>query len=136
MNGQLYLDSIKMTLATSSIVKCIDIVQERVFDMSGFIRIRVRLINDDFMELMEFFRIQNDQAETVEYRYQWMDSEKSMLRKRWDNAAHYPALPNFPHHVHVGDDGQVQAGQAMGIVSLIDLIEQNKEINLLPYKSW
>jgi len=136
MNGQLYLDSIKMTLATSSIVKCIDIVQERVFDMSGFIRIRVRLINDDFMELMEFFRIQNDQAETVEYRYQWMDSEKSMLRKRWDNAAHYPELPNFPHHFHVGDDGQVQGGQAMGIVSLIDLIEQNNEINLLPYKSW
>ncbi len=136
MNGQLYLDSIKMTLATSSIVKCIDIVQERIFDMSGFIRIRVRLINDDFMELMEFFRIQNDQAETVEYRYQWMDSEKSMLRKRWDNAAHYPELPNFPHHFHVGDDGQVQGGQAMGIVSLIDLIEQNNEINLLPYKSW
>jgi len=90
MTPESYIDTIKMTLATSSIVRCIDMLQERTHGMSGFIRIRLRLMNDDFMELVEFFKVIDDQIQTVEYRYQWMNPEKTILRKRWDNAPHHP----------------------------------------------
>jgi hypothetical protein len=33
-------------------------------------------------------------------------------------------LPYFPHHVHVGDEKQVVPGQALSILNLIDLVEQ------------
>jgi len=125
MTPESYIDSIKITLATSSIVRCIDMLQERTHDLSGFIRIRLRLINDDFMELVEFFKVIDDQVETVEYRYQWMNPEKTILRKRWDNAPHHPELPNFPHHVHTGNNGRILAGQVIGIVSFIDMLEES-----------
>jgi hypothetical protein len=29
------------------------------------------------------------------------------IKRRWDNAPHYPNWPNAPHHVHL-DDGTVE----------------------------
>jgi len=39
---------------------------------------------------------------TRKYAYQWMESDGS-LRRRWDQARHWPDLATFPHHVHVPD---------------------------------
>jgi len=125
MNPDHYIDTIKMTLSISSFVRGIDMLQKRTYDNSGFIRIRLRLINDDFMELVEFFKVIDDQIETIEYRHQWMNPEKTILRKRWDNAPHHPELPNFPHHIHTGNSKQILGGQVMGIVSLLNWIEEN-----------
>ncbi len=36
-----------------------------------------------------------------EYSYHWQI--KGKLVKRWDNAPHHKDLPNFPHHVHEGN---------------------------------
>jgi hypothetical protein len=52
-----------------------------------------------------------------------MDSLRQLIR-RWDNAQHYPGLPNFPHHVHEGNERQVVPGRALSIIELMDLIEQ------------
>ena len=51
-------------------------------------------------------------------------SDKRSLRKRWDNASHYPGLPNFPHHVHTEDENKVESGQPMGIGAFIDGLER------------
>lgn len=53
-----------------------------------------------------------------------MDGSKQTLIRRWDNARHFPELPHFPHHVHMGEEKQVVPGQALSILDLIDLIEQ------------
>jgi hypothetical protein len=53
-----------------------------------------------------------------------MGSDRQGLRKRWDNAQHHPALPNFPHHVHDGRTGQVEPGRLLSIVDLVDWLEQ------------
>ena len=123
MKAQDYLDAIKLKLTTSPIIKEAHVVQERSLEDRGFFRARLRLVNDDFVEITEFFVIHQGQVQTVEYRYQWMDSDKQRLRKRWDNASHYPNLPNFPHHVHIGDEDRVESGQPMGSVALIDVLE-------------
>ena len=64
---------------------------------------------------------------TQRYRYQWMDETQSVLRKRWDNVEHFPELPNFPHHVHVGEEEHVEPGQAMSIMELIAFVEQGQD---------
>ncbi len=120
MNEQAYLDSIQLTLAISPIVKEINIIQAWRSENTGFFRARLWLHNSDFLEVSEFFIIKGNQAHTAEYRYQWMDSSRQHLHKRWDNAAHHPELSNFPHHVHVGNDKKVEPGQAMSIVTLIE----------------
>ncbi len=40
------------------------------------------------------------------YAYHWEDVHGTMAI-RWDNAPHYPDIPTFPYHKHVGDDQAV-----------------------------
>lgn len=103
-------------------------VTERSIQDRGYFRARLVLINDDFLELSEYFIIRQNKPETLEYRYQWMDSEKQTLIRRWDNDRHFPNLANFPNHIHLGGDNQVIPGQAMNIIELIEVIE--REIGL------
>ena len=50
---------------------------------------------------------------------------KEALRYLTDvNAEHFPGLPHFPHHVHVGDQESVAPESALSIVALVGLIER------------
>ncbi len=51
-----------------------------------------------------------------------MAGERRELRKRWDNVEHYPDLPNFPHHVHVGGEKNVEPGERLSIMQLLDAL--------------
>jgi len=124
MDTEAYLAAIKAKLVNSAIVRHIDIVQEYVTPEHGFFRARLTLQNDDFLEVAEFFQVLQGGAQTVEYRYQWMDHDRQVLRKRWDNAAHFPGIANFPHHVHVGLTGAVEPGRSLSTIDLVDQIEQ------------
>ena len=123
--AQDHISEIKARLATSAIVATVDIVAERITEYRGYFRARMSLMNGDFLEVSEYFIIQAGQPSTVEYRYQWMDGAQQKLVKRWDNAEHYPDAPNFPHHIHVGDEKQVVSGRLLGIIALLDIIEQD-----------
>ena len=124
MDPQAYLTAIKAKLASSGIVIRVDILQEYATAKQGFFRAKLTLRNNDFLEVAEFFRVVDGQTETAEYRFQWMDPGRQVLRKRWDNAAHHPGLPNFPHHIHVGATGRLETGRLLSISDLVDLIEQ------------
>lgn len=130
MDAHSHLDAIKLKMATSAIVRQVDIVQERVSRDYGFFRARLVLTNDDFLEVSEFFTVEQGQAHTIEYRHQWMDQTRQVMRKRWDNAQHYPGLPNFPHHIHVDEEKRVEPGQPLGIVELIEVLEREMETTL------
>ncbi len=117
------LEDIKTKIVMSWVVKSMTIVAERALTDRGYFRARMTLINDDFLEVSEYFAAEQDGCSTIEYSCQWMDSSKQRLIKRWDNTEHFPDLPNFPHHIHVGSDTNVISGTVMGIIELIDLLE-------------
>ncbi|MEA5419359.1 DUF6516 family protein [Spirulina sp. CCNP1310] len=118
-----YMASIKNKLSTTKIIAEIAIVDERIFLDRGYFRARLILTNNDFLEIAESFTIQNNQPSTLDYRYQWMDSSKQMLRKRWDSVNHFPDLPNFPHHVHINSENNVKPGKSRNILEFIDFME-------------
>lgn len=96
-----YLAAIHLALVESPIVANYSVVHQRITSQSGYLRVRVDLINGDFLEAAEFFRLSPAGIETVDYRHQWMDHARAVLRKRWDSTPHYPDLDNAPHHYHV-----------------------------------
>ena len=51
------------------------------------------------------------------YAYQWMNADGS-LRRRWDNAPHWPEIDTAPHHVHIADHDRPQSS---AITNLEDL---------------
>ena len=66
--------------------------------------------------------LQDDDLTTRRYRYQWMDKERRKLRKRWDNVEHYPDLSNFPDHIHIGKEENVEPGESLSIIQLLDVL--------------
>ena len=117
-----YVLHLKTQLSLSPIVVSFTIVEEKVWPDRGYIRIRMTLSNGDFLEVAEYFVIQDGKCVTHRYRYQWMDGQRRELRKCWDNVEHYPDLPNFPHHVHMGGEKNVEPGERLSIIQLLDML--------------
>lgn len=124
MSPQEYLTEIKAKLIASTAVALITVVEERALSDRGYFRARLVLSNGDFLEAAEYFIVEEGHCGTRRYRHQWMDESRQVLRKRWDNVEHFPNLTNFPHHVHVGEESQVEPGKALSIIELVDTIEQ------------
>lgn len=119
-----YLETLMNAIATSKIIQSSKVVESWVLGSRGYLRVRVTLINGDFLELAESFGLKAGQCVTLGYRYQWMDENKRQLRKRWDDVRHFPDLPNFPHHVHVDAEDNVFPGEQRNVVMILQLIEQ------------
>ena len=128
MEANEYLEDIKSRLIASNEIAAFTVVEELDFGDRGYFRARVTLGNDDFLEVAEYFKITENVVTTTRYRYQWMDSDRSILRKRWDNVPHFPNLPNFPHHIHVESEENVISGNSLNIQELLDILEQEIEI--------
>ena len=124
MELQQYINEVKAKLNDSSVISSVEVVDERILFNRGYFRARLTLRNGDFLEIAESFTIQDKSCVTLDYRYQWMDETKQKLRKRWDSVRHFPDLPNFPHHVHIAEESNVQPSQSRNILELIELIEQ------------
>ena len=124
MDPQTHLAEIKARLSSSPVVETVAVLLEYTGRNYGYLRARLTLINRDFLEVAEYFAVKADAVEIERYRHQWMDQSQAILKRRWDNTKHFPDLPNFPHHIHVGGETQVTPGQALGILDLIDFLEQ------------
>jgi hypothetical protein len=54
----------------------------------------------------------------------WIKPQQT-LRKRWDNVEHFPNLRNFPPHLPIGEEFNVEPSCSIKILELIDLIEND-----------
>jgi hypothetical protein len=124
MISQQYIAEIKANLNNNKLIINIEIIKERAIADQGYFRARLTLNNGDFLEVAEFFKIENEQYFTITYRYQWMNQSQTQLKKRWDNVEHFPDLPNFPHHVHVGDELIVQPSESRSILQILTVIAE------------
>ena len=82
------------------------LIREEAQSDKGLFRYRLALRDGGTLELFEYFRVVEGQAQVRKYSFQWQDSA-GKLRRRWDNAAHHPEVPTHPHHVHDGVDENV-----------------------------
>lgn len=125
MDPRRYLSEIKAKLVASCAVSSITVVEEYTLPDRGYFRARLSLANRDFLEVVEYFVAEEGRCVTRRYRYQWMDESQQILRKRWDNVEHFPGLPNFPHHIHVGQESQVEPGRLLSIIEIVSLFEHD-----------
>jgi len=117
-----YLAEIEMALVASPIVAEYRLVRSWANTDDGYIRVRATLSNGDFLEAAEYFIIQEGQIAVVDYRHQWMDATRTVLRRRWDNTPDHPELDSFPHR-HVGDESHVVPSEPVGLTQVLALIE-------------
>jgi hypothetical protein len=124
MDAEQYLSEIKTKLIISPAIFSFTVVEEQDLSDRGYFRARVILANNDFLEVSEYFIVDSNKTMPQRYRYQWMDDTQSILRRRWDNVPHFPNLPNFPYHIHIASEGNVESSQAIGILEVLQIIEK------------
>jgi hypothetical protein len=117
-----YLVEIEMALVSSPIVVEYRLIRSWANTDDGYIRVRATLSNGDFLEMAEYFIVQEEQIAIVDYRHQWMDATRTVLRRRWDNTPDHPELDSFPHHCHVGDESHVVPGEPVSLIQVLALI--------------
>lgn len=121
-----YVTAIHLALVESPLVADYSVVRQRVTSQSGHLRVRIELVNGDFLEAAEFFRLTLDGITIVDYRHQWMNGERTVLHKRWDSTPHFLDLDNAPYHCHIGDGGVVVPSQPMGIQDVLMAIARGE----------
>jgi hypothetical protein len=87
------LPQLEALLRTSSKVKSFHIIDNDPLDEASFLfKIRCELVSEQTLQI----RLRGVSGSS---RYSFQEFTDIPLR-RWDNAPHFPNLPNFPHHHH------------------------------------
>lgn len=101
-----YLAHIKALIVLNPQVVHWVVVREEAQGDIGLFRYRLTLRDDGLLEMFERFQVVEERLQVTKYRFHWQDAD-GQLRKRWDNAAHHPEIPMYPHHVHDGAEANV-----------------------------
>lgn len=117
-----YLEEGIFLLTVSSIVKGFQIITRKETGTDGYLRIRVTLIDEGLLEISIYCQLAEDTIYLVDYRFHWQDKE-GKLKMRWDNARHHPELKTFPHHMHMGEDGNVKASTGIDLWGVLRIME-------------
>ena len=121
MSAEDYLASLKGLIVAHPFVSQLAIVREEAQEALGLFRARLILQDRSLLELFEHFETGEEVVEVTKYSYHWQD-ETGRLRRRWDNAPHYPELSTSPHHVHVGPGDRVQPHAQLSLQEVLDFI--------------
>ena len=118
-----YLNTIEIALLTSEVVAEYAFVTSKINTDDGYFRVRATLANGDYLEASEYFTVTEREIRVEDYRYQWMDGPRTVLRRRWDNTPHHPEVAGFPHHCHLGPGDTVAPGEAMNLLRILAFLE-------------
>jgi len=123
-----YLKQLNASLASYQWVRSVQVLRCDILETEQVqiltYRFRVFLMDNALLELMERVVSSKHQPglETTTYRFHWQDRNGALIR-RWDCAPHFPLLPGFPHHIHLGQEEEVLPG------SLINALEVLAEVD-------
>jgi hypothetical protein len=84
-------------LRESPLVKDLEVMELIEEESVQFLRARAEMLDGSLLYVRELFV--RDQSK---YSYHWQTPTGALLL-RWDNAAHHPEIPTFPHHKHEGE---------------------------------
>ncbi len=64
-------------------------------------------------------------ADGRKYAFHWSDAN-GKLKIRWDDAQHWRKVPTFPHHKHVGDEGNVDPSVEVTFADVLEYIRKKQ----------
>lgn len=96
-----YFDFIE-SVVTHSGAEDAEVTYTPLSHTSGMVNGVLHLANSSRLEFSELIYIVHYRPVKQLYRYQYVRGDEAVFR--YDNAAHHPDLPNFPHHKHVGEE--------------------------------
>jgi Family of unknown function (DUF6516) len=121
------LDSLRARLILSSAVVSFHYHQDETVGNVGYFRVRCTLIDGSELQLIERSRIVANVLAVEKYSFHWQSNDGTLIC-RWDNAPHYRDLTTFPHHLHEGETGAVQAHAPVDAFDVLSEIEKRLSV--------
>ena len=115
-----YFQLINDTLANSPVIKSQDIFAEKRTLTEGYLRANVLFINSSQLHFRELITTE-PVIQRISYTYHYQREDGIMLF-RYDDAPHFPTLPNAPHQKHRGEE-DVIASEPPDLKSVLKEIE-------------
>lgn len=116
-----YFQGIDQLLASNSVIHSTTLTFDKRSTYVGFIRGEIYFLDGSRLHLREFVNVERD-VNRYSYAYHYQSSDGSLVF-RYDNSAHFPNLPTFPAHKHVGSEDRVVPSKAVDIADVLAEIE-------------
>ena len=82
------------------------------------LQVSALLQDDSRLEVRDYLFIDGSRT----YAYQWMEPD-NQLRRRWDNAPHWPSISTTPHHTHTPDKEMPNPSTVTNLEDLIAFLQ-------------
>ncbi len=115
-----FLVDLKASLTASPIVEDIEILDDFVTSVSGFLDCKVLLIDGSELYVSEYFTVLKNRIKRDKYSYHLQKNNELIIR--WDNAPHHRELSTFPYHVHRKDE--VHESKEMTVEDILEVISE------------
>lgn len=123
-----YLAYVKALIIKNTEVRRWDIVREEAYGKIGLFRYRLVLIDGSLLEVFERFEVSENRVQVTKYSFHWQEPD-GKLRKRWDNAAHYPDIQTHPFHLHDGEEENVLPHSPVTVEDILQFILDDQQNN-------
>lgn len=123
MRIEKYFQELRHIIDQCASVQSFSITHDKRGSHQGYIRGEIYFRDDSILHLREFVDVEFI-IERLMYVYQYVDSSESLIF-RYDNTGHHKKLnlPSYPHHKHVGHEGQVIASSTPDLADILAEIE-------------
>lgn len=102
-----YFQLLHNILANSSVIKSQEVFAEKRTLTQGFVRADVLFADDSRLHFRELVTTEPT-VQRISYTYHYQRADGTIVF-RYDDAPHFPELPNAPHHKHMGENNVVSA---------------------------
>jgi len=89
------------------------------------LQISAILVDDSRLEMRDYLFADGSRR----YAYQWMEADGT-LRRRWDDAPHWPDVATVPHHVHKPGQEMPEPSTVTSLEDLLSFVQSWLDKNL------
>lgn len=106
----------------ADIVRLYEVLQYDVEGLNSRLKLRISFLDDSHLYVREIVLA----GQLRKYAYHWQNAAGQM-RRRWDNAEHWPQIAAHPHHQYVGSEDIVVVSNATTLEEVLSVIHAQLE---------
>jgi len=116
-----YFRNLLERLSDSGVVRSSELNFDKRSTMLGLVRGQIYFVDGSILHIRELIDLHSDPARVM-YVYHFQDPTGGLIF-RYDNTAHHPELPGFPHHKHNSTDVAPVHGDPPDLVAVLAEVE-------------
>jgi uncharacterized protein DUF6516 len=123
-----YFQQIQVALAACRVLQTSSVTYEKRGTSEGLIRGELFFVDGSLLHFREVVDVEVT-ADRLMYTYHYMTVTKALIF-RYDNTGHHKKLnlPTYPHHKHIGDEGNVVAAPVADLLTVLREVESRVQL--------